>query len=135
MASRLDDIPIYESRETHVDAKHFNLVFRALHRLNYQKKEIRFSLPELRTLDLLLTEDAWIVVDQSLNDIPVMAWLKFEANTRDDIHKPIPCTLNIYHAHAMAINEKVMVALDSELESQLSDDNHEKADVVPLIKD
>ncbi len=46
MASRLDDIPIFESRDTDIDARHFNLVYRALHRLNYQKKEIRFLLPE-----------------------------------------------------------------------------------------
>lgn len=107
MKSYLTDIPIYQTLKTAVSAEHFNLVQIAIKRLG---SPIRLELPKLRTLDFLLDEETWIIVDRSLNDIPVMAWLDFETKDRS-LHEPINCTLNLYHAHANIIKPRVIEAM------------------------
>ena len=64
----------------------------------------------MRTLDFLLDEETWIIVDRSLNDIPVMAWLDFETKDRS-LHEPLNCTLNLYHVHATIIQPRVIEAM------------------------
>ncbi len=117
MKSYLDDIPVYTSSQTTVSAEHFNLVQIALKRLG---SPIRLELPKLRTLDFLLDEETWIIVDRSLNDIPVIAWLDFETKDRG-LHEPLPCTLNLYHAHANIIQPRVIEAMTLLLGEQLAD--------------
>ena len=117
MKSYLDDIPVYESIQSSVSAEHFNLVQIALKRLG---NPIRLELPKMRTLDFLLDEETWIIIDRSLNDIPVMAWLDFEAKDRG-LHEPLNCTLNLYHAHANIIHPRVIEAMTLLLGEQLTD--------------
>ena len=116
MKSYLADIPVYERLKTTVSAEHFNLVKIALKRLG---SPIRLELPKLRTLDFLLDEETWIIVDRSLNDIPVMAWLDFETKNRS-LHEPLNCTLNLYHAHANIIKPRVIEAMTLLLGEQLA---------------
>ena len=99
----LDDIPVYEKASQALDAGRFNEIRVKQLRL---KKSIRFELKGLRTLDLILENDAWIVVDRDLNDIPVLAWTDFPH--RDNLHKPVECTLLYYHAHAEKIKDQVL---------------------------
>jgi hypothetical protein len=120
MKSYLTDILVYETIITTVSAEHFNLVQIALKRLGSQ---IRLELPKLRTLDFLLDEETWIIVDRSLNDIPVMAWLDFETKDRS-LHEPLKCTLNLYHAHATIIQPRVIEAMTLLLGEKLAE--HEK---------
>ena len=47
-------------------ANYFNQAQTALKRIGEQ---IRFKIPELNHLDLILQEDAWIVVDRVLDDL------------------------------------------------------------------
>jgi hypothetical protein len=117
LRSRLDDLPIYEVRDSQVAAIHFNLVLIALKRL---EKSIRFELPHLRTLDLILEEDAWVVVDRAQNDIPILAWVNFSTQQRSNLHEPISCQRRSYHAHALIIIDKVMEAMQLILGEQLS---------------
>lgn len=117
MRERLDEIPVYEHRQGSVSAEHFNIVTIALKRL---ERPIRLELPKLRTLDLLLDDDAWIVVDRNLNDVPVMAWLDFDTRHRAGLHAPVSCTLNFYHIHAPIIIGKVMEAMDLLLGERLT---------------
>ena len=117
MKSYLDDIPVYESTQTSVSAEHFNLVQIAMKRLG---SPIRLELPKMRTLDFMLDEETWIIVDRSLNDIPVMAWLDFETKDRG-LHEPLKCTLNLYHAHANLIYPRVIEAMTLLLGEQLAD--------------
>ena len=117
MKSYLDDIPVYESIQSSVSAEHFNLVQIALKRLG---NPIRLELPKMRTLDFLLDEETWIIIDRSLNDIPVMAWLDFETKDRG-LHEPLNCTLNLYHAHANIIHPRVIEAMTLLLGEQLTD--------------
>lgn len=114
---RLDDLPIYEIRDSHIDASHYNLVHIALKRLG---KSLRFELPRLRTLDLILEDDAWAVVDRDLNDIPVIAWVDFQTRHRDNLHEPIRCQQRLYHAHALIIVDKVIEAMHMILGEKLA---------------
>jgi len=131
MKSKLEDLPTFETLQVVVEAIHYNLVQVALRRLG---SPLRFELPKLRTLDLHLEHDAWIVVDNSLNDIPVMAWVDFDTSERDNLHKDIPCTLKIYHSHASILIEKVLEAMTLLIGEQLDLPEDGPARVLPLKK-
>jgi hypothetical protein len=107
MKSSLTDIPVFESRQTSVPAEVFNIVRIASKRL---KVPLHISLPKLRTLELVLDDETWIVVDNNLNDIPVMAWLDFQTKGRA-LHEAVMCRLNLYHIHADLIHDRVMESM------------------------
>lgn len=89
-------------------AEDYNLVHIALKRLG---NPLRVELPQLRTLDLVLEKEAWIVVDRSLNDIPVVAWIDFNVSHRETLHEPVTCERRTYHTHALIIIDKVIEAM------------------------
>ena len=113
----LEGIPIYECNNTHVPAQQFNFVRIALKRL---KGDIHIELPRLRTLELILERDAWVVVDRSLNNIPVLAWTDFQTEHRSNLHEPIPCQLRLYHVHGSIIIDKVIEAMNLILGERLA---------------
>lgn len=116
MGSRLDDLPRYSSRAYDMPAACFNQVRLALLRLN---GPIRFALPGLRSLEMILEYDAWICVDSALNDFPVLAWVEFETSGRQALHAPVPCKLYTYHAHANMIESRVLQAVRDFVDAQL----------------
>ena len=109
MYSRLDDVPVYESFPTTVNAIHFNHVQRALSKLG---DSVRLSIPRMKHLDLILEKQAWIIVDRVLNDVPIAAWTEFQTAHRDNIHQPIRCTQKLYHAHARLILDRSLEAME-----------------------
>ena len=127
MRSRLDHIPCFESRMSEIRAQDFNLVHIAHKRLS--TTPIRIELPRLRTLDFLFEKDLWVIVDRSLNDIPIIAWLDFEETERDNLHQPITCEQRIYHTHASLIVDKAFEAMHLILGEKLNalhkDDGHD----------
>ena len=116
MSSRLDDIPVYQQRPVTVTAADYNRVQIALKRLG---EPVRIPLVGLRTLELLLEKDAWIVIDSGLNEVPVLAWTDFQAAERSSLHEDIPCVLKIYHAHAMVILNKVTSQMEEVLRERI----------------
>lgn len=134
MSSRLDDIPVYQQRPISVAAADFNRVQIALKRLG---EPVHIPLSGMRSLQLILEREAWIVIDASLNEIPVLAWTDFQAGGRANLHEPIPCVLKIYHAHAMMIIDKVIACMEGELQQRI-DKLHEKdqgSKIVPISKE
>lgn len=129
MRSRLDNIPTFSVRKSQLRAPDFNLVRIALKRLG---KPIRLELPGLRTLDLILEKDLWVIVDRSLNDIPVVAWLNFDEAKRSTLHEPIPCQRRTYHTHATIIIDKAFEAMHLLLGEKLSALDDDVHDVVPI---
>lgn len=117
MASRLDDIPVYEQRPLAVAASDYNRVQIALKRLG---APLQLSLPGLRSLELVLEHDSWIVIDASLNEIPVIAWTDFQVEHRANLHEPVPCRLKIYHAHALLIIDRVTALKQQALAARLA---------------
>jgi hypothetical protein len=120
MYKRLNDIPVYEYRDATVNARCFNTVQLALHRIG---ESIRFPIPTLKHLDIILEPQAWIVVDRVLNDIPVAAWTGFKTEHRNNLHQPIPCRIQLYHVNAGLILERTLAAMESVLDAQLSHGN------------
>ena len=133
MYKRLDAVPVFEHLQGNINANHYNHVQLALKRLG---EEIRLPIPKLKHLDLILQKKAWIIVDRAQNDVPVAAWLNFKADHRDNLHEPITCDLNLYHANAPLILDRTLEAMElilgEELAEMLPDD---LSDVIDFHKD
>lgn len=117
MYTRLDDIPVFKRRASCMPALYFNHVQQGL---KYLGESIRFPIPRLRTLDLILQKDAWIIVDRRLNDFPVAAWTCFDASHRDNLHEGIDCELRFYHQNAELVLERTLEAMEMILGEQLN---------------
>ncbi|MDH5326167.1 MAG: hypothetical protein OEZ68_16300 [Gammaproteobacteria bacterium] len=127
MHERLEGLPVYELRQWELDANYFNHVQVALHRLS---QSLRFAIPKLKHLDLILDADAWIVVDRVQGDVPVVAWTAFQTQHRDNLFEPIKCELRSYHAHADLILQRTLEAMELLLGEQLADGSFEANNVI-----
>jgi len=122
MYMRHDELPVLATQAHTVDAKHYNIVFRALLRMPpAQTQGIRIELPGLKTLDLILQNTAWIIVDRAFNDIPVAAWTNFRVSQDRALHQPVECEIRFFHSHADIILERVLGLMDDLLNERLSD--------------
>jgi hypothetical protein len=97
-----------------VSAARFNRVRLALNRL---ENPMRIELPGLRSMDFILENQVWAIVDRNHNDIPIVAWTDFEPRTT--LYQPISCIIRIYHLHADAIIDQALQKLDANLEMRL----------------
>jgi hypothetical protein len=95
--SRLRELPALKVIDSVVAARHYNRVRLALARL---ENPLRFPLPHLRGLDMVLNDQEWVCVDRTLNDLPVLAWTDFQRQDRIALHAPIACRLRFFHAYA-----------------------------------
>lgn len=118
MYTRHDEVPVYEYRDGVIEAVHYNTVQTAFKRLG---EEIRIDIPKLRSLDLILQRDAWIVVDRALNDVPVAAWTNFDVERRDALHTPVHCQLRLFHASGGIIIKRVLEAMELILGERLNE--------------
>ena len=118
MNSRLDQLPVYELSKTTIRAEDYNLVKIALKRL---RSPIRLEIPRLRTLDFILEEDSWLIVDRSLNDLPIIAWVNFDEKHRAGLHEPVECERRTYHVHALIIVDKALEAMQLMLGERLAE--------------
>ncbi|MCW8956141.1 MAG: hypothetical protein OQL09_04600 [Gammaproteobacteria bacterium] len=131
--TRHDEVPQLASRPGKVNATHYNHVQTALKRLGNQ---IRLKIPKLKHLDLIIQKDAWIIVDTVLNDIPVVAWTRFEIENRKSLHEPIQCEIRFFHFAASMILNRTLEAMELMLGEALEQDlPDEKSDVLPFKKD
>jgi hypothetical protein len=118
MSTRIDDMLVYATQADHLDASLYNLWRRARLHLG---SPLRLSLPGLKQMVLILEDDSWVVVDEVQYDMPVLAWVEFQDSGRDNLHKPILCTLNFYHYLASRLRDKVLARMEEALEQRLSD--------------
>jgi len=130
MNSRIDHIPVYESRQVTLRSQDYNIVKIALKRIS---NPLRFEIPKLRTLDFILEDDLWVIVDRSLNDIPIMAWNDFKNHARTNLHEDIHCLKRIYHTHAHMIHDKAIEALQLVLGEKLSETQIDDTDNVSQL--
>ncbi len=130
MYTRHLEVPTYSHWKASLDALHFNHVTSSLKRAG---GNIRLELPRLRTLDLILQPDAWIVVDHAYNDIPVVAWCEFQVEGRNNIHLPIPCTVKLFHAHGEIIMARSIEAMELLLGEHFDPDpGNSERQILPL---
>lgn len=118
MYTRHDEVPVYAYRDGVLDALYYNHVQVALNRLG---GSLRMSIPGLKTLDLILQRDAWIIVDRAFNDVPIAAWTNFDTHRRSALHAPVHCQIRLFHAHAGAILKRVLEAMELLLGEQLEE--------------
>ncbi len=129
--TRHDEVPQLSAKAGKVDASYYNHVHTALKQLGNQ---IRLSIPKLKHLDLIIQKDAWIIVDNVLNDVPIAAWTKFETTGRKSLHEPIPCEIRFFHYAATMILNRTLEAMElmlGELEQGHSDN---KPNILPINK-
>lgn len=127
MKSRLDDVPVLKSKSSTVDAAHFNTIRLGLLRLG---APLRYQIPELRGLDILMDDQLWLCVDRTLDDLPVIAWKDFDVAGRAGLDQPIPCTMLYFHAHGDVIVDKVLDFIASKLDRLIHADLDVDADNV-----
>ena len=131
--NRHNEVPLLHHREGKVEAAYYNEVQTALKKLGPQ---IRFRIPKLKHLDLILQKDAWIVVDRALSDFPILAWTDFQTEGRESLLEPVQCEVRIFHFAASMILRRTLEAMDLMLGEQLAEImNDEKADVLPFKKE
>lgn len=119
MYTRHNEIQSLEHRDDQVSALYYNHVLTALKRVN---NELRFEIPKLKHLDLILEKDAWVVVDRVLNDYPIVAWTNFEVEKRDSLHEPVKCEVRFFHYAGHMIMNRTLEAMELMLGEELSDD-------------
>ena len=99
-------------------------------------KQVRFRIPRLKHLDLILQKDAWIVVDRALYDYPIVAWTEFETKHRENLHEPIKCKIRYFHANATMIKSRTLEAMEmllsEELAEKIKTNEFEDATVIPF---
>lgn len=90
----------------------------------------------MRTLDMILQPDAWIIVDGALDDVPIAAWVGFETQERNELHAPIPCKLRQFHACAGLVQKRALEAMDEWIQGELESLETDDADrVVPFKRE
>ena len=112
MYTRHDEVPVFEYRSCQMDAAIYNHVQLALKRIG---EALRLSIPGLKTLELILQDDAWIVVDRAFNDVPIVAWADFDTHARCALHEPVPCRIRLFHANGGMVLKRVLEAMDAQL--------------------
>lgn len=116
MSMKLDDVPVIKIKPAIIEAEKYNRVRLGLIRL---ENPLRFALPGLRGMDVIINDKAWICVDRTLYDLPVLAWTEFETGERAGLHEPINCKLYHYHVHANVIAGTVLNTVDRLLQERL----------------
>ena len=131
--TRHNEVLILDRRPGNVDANYFNQAQTALKRIGQQ---IRFKIPTLNHLDLIVQENAWIIVDRVLNDVPVVAWTDFQIEGRDNLHEPIACEIRLYHFAARMVLKTTLDAMEDILGQSLAEQDSDKPEkVLPFKKD
>jgi len=112
MDARLADMPIMAQRDDSIDARYFNVWRRAHKRFG---DPIRLGELGLKQLEMVLTRRYWVCVDAIQYNCPILAWVDFEDEDRDNLHKPIQCKLNYYHFAASAVRGRILDAMETAL--------------------
>ena len=117
--TRHNEVPVFEQRPGTVLAAYYNQVMLARRRI---EPELRLPLPGLKALHLILQDDAWVIVDSSLDDIPIAAWSDFQTSQRSNLHEPLACRLRLYHMSAGLLLERALESMHEQLRDRLSPD-------------
>ena len=101
-----------------IEASVYNHVRLALRRLG---APLRIAVPEHRGLEIILDDHIWLCVDANAEDQPVMAWMDFAAQHRDNLHEPIACTLELYHRFSGLVMGSTLDAMNEALSELLKE--------------
>ncbi|HHJ81392.1 MAG TPA: hypothetical protein ENJ65_07135 [Candidatus Tenderia electrophaga] len=120
--SRIADLPVYAQRTEELGAELYNLWRRA--RLHFEMP-LRIPLSDSPGFVMILEENEWVCVDETQNDLPVLAWVAFEDQGRDALHVPVTCKLNYYHFAASKVRALALEKMKTLLQQRLHEDNND----------
>lgn len=107
MEFRIDNIPTLHTETSSIEAPIYNRI-----RLGLLRTELplRIPLTGLRGMDMVLDHKAWVCLDRTFYDLPVLAWADFEPSARSSLQDPVACRIHYYHVHADFIVNTVLCA-------------------------
>lgn len=108
-------VPALDSYPHRVPARAYNLWRRYWAR---RRTGLRFALDGLAPMALDLEERLWVVVDPSLNDMPVLAWSEFR-DTNRALHEAVQCTVTHFHFGASKLRAPALERLAHRLAWEL----------------
>lgn len=108
MSISINDVPVYENKIVEIPAKYFNRIRLGQIRL---EDPLRLELTALKDIDVILENDTWVCIENSLNDLPVLAWTDFEVQNRNALNEPVRCKLYLYNIHAELITETALKSI------------------------
>jgi hypothetical protein len=73
----------------------------------------------MKCLEIILTDQYWLCIDNCLGDRPIMAWTDFQLSDRSALHTPVSCMLRLYHVHAGLVMGEVLEVLGHVLSDKL----------------
>ncbi len=118
MTSRLQALTPLRSMQKLIEARCYNHARLALLRA---ARPVRVTLPRHRCLDVIVEDHGWLCVDCAQDDLPVLAWHRFDTTRHNAaLHEPVPCLLELYHMHAGLVMGTALDALDEALADYLS---------------
>ena len=129
----LDGSPVAET-PCDIPADCYNCAIRAIGRCEPPDAPVWLDLPGLMSLKLVLQRDAWVVTDQALGHLPVMAWTDFAPAPDRGLHQPVPATLRLYQGRAERVMMSVRPVMLRQLGAHLTEGAPATgpADVIPL---
>lgn len=116
MYKRLASLPAHHSESGQVSAQRYDQVQTAL---RYLEPPLRFAIPTLRNLQMIVDNESWVCVDASLNNLPVAAWTAFQTQERGSLHGPVACRISHYHTHAGLVMETALCEMEKHLAQAL----------------
>jgi hypothetical protein len=72
---------------------------------------LRIAVPRHSGLEIMVTDQAWLCVDTTRNDQPVLAWSEFQVSGRRGLHEAVRCRLSLYHIQAGLVMGSALEAL------------------------
>ena len=116
MFERIKDFPVLDTYPSRIPAETWNVWRR--YWINAHR-ETSFTLQGLSPMVLMLSDDAWGIVDASFNDSPVLIWCDFQDQDRTALHEAVPCTVKQYHQGASKVRDLALKLMIEELENRL----------------
>lgn len=130
MKTRIDDLPIMEQRTVQIDASQYNKIRLGLLRLGAPH---RIRLEGMRSLDMLLDQEEWVIVDRDMDDLPVIAWRYFESGKRDALNAPISCTELSFHIYARMVKNQAIEMIAQYMDEHVHEHPQQKLATVSDI--
>jgi hypothetical protein len=80
-------------------------------------------LEEFPTLRCALDRRVWLVFDDVVGGIPLLAWLGFARSAEAGLHQPVACELRAFHHHAGLIMGRALDAVERAVAARLDADD------------
>jgi hypothetical protein len=75
-----------------IEAACYNRARLTLHRLG---RPLRVAIGGHHGLEVILEDRCWLCVDSFHDDVPVLAWCRFDTKGRRDLQAPVRCSLKL----------------------------------------